>query len=127
MRSASARVRSPATPTERMCGPRPRAHGGDRKRRRRRSGARAAHSNPDSHGTIVLMRAYVDSDILIWHLRGQSRAADLLRRLAGEVDIELWTGALQRAEIVFFMRPNEEAATRTFLARFRTEAVSQAI
>jgi len=73
------------------------------------------------------MRAYVDSDILIWHLRGQSRAADLLRRLAGEVDIELWTGALQRAEIVFFMRPNEEAATRTFLARFRTEAVSQAI
>ena len=73
------------------------------------------------------MRAYVDSDILIWHLRGQPKAADLLRRLDADPETELWTGALQRAEIVFFMRPNEAAATRTFLARFKTEAVSETI
>ena len=73
------------------------------------------------------MRAYVDSDILIWHLRGEAKAARLLRRLSAEQDTELWTGALQRAEVVFFMRPDEVAATRTFLSRFKTEPVSQAI
>ena len=73
------------------------------------------------------MRAYVDSDILIWHLRGQARAAELLRRLSGEPQTELWIGALQRAEVVFFMRPGEVAPTRTFLSRFKTEAVTQTI
>jgi predicted nucleic acid-binding protein len=73
------------------------------------------------------MRVYVDSDILIWHLRGEPKAARLLRRLAGEPGSELWTGALQRAEIVFFMRSGEEAATLSFLSRFRTEAVGQGI
>ena len=56
------------------------------------------------------MRAYVDSDILIWHLRGQAKAATLLRRLEQDDETELWTGALQRAEVVFFMRPAEVAA-----------------
>ena len=32
----------------------------------------------------------------------------------------LWTGAMQRAEVVFFMRPEEEAATRLFLIQFKT-------
>jgi len=73
------------------------------------------------------MRAYVDSDILIGHLRGQPRAAGFLRRLSAEPNTELWTGALQRAEIVFFMRSSEETATRTLLARFKTESVTQAI
>jgi predicted nucleic acid-binding protein len=73
------------------------------------------------------MRAYVDSDILIWHLRGQARAADLLRRLSREPETELWTGALQRAEVVFFMRSDEIAATRAFLSRFKTEPVTQVI
>jgi predicted nucleic acid-binding protein len=75
----------------------------------------------------AVMRAYVDSDILIWHLRGQARAADLLRRLAREPETELWTGALQRAEVVFVMRPDDIPATRAFLSRFKTEAVTQAI
>lgn len=35
--------------------------------------------------------------------------------------------ALQRAEVVFFMKPEEEAATRAFLSRFKTEPVTQAI
>ena len=73
------------------------------------------------------MRAYVDSDILIWHLRGEAKAARLLRTLAGEPGTQLWTGALQRAEVVFFMRPSEERATLSLLSRFQTEAVSQGI
>jgi predicted nucleic acid-binding protein len=73
------------------------------------------------------MRAYVDSDILIWHLRGEAKAAELLRRLDAESGTELWTGALQRAEVVFFMRPKEVGPTRMFLARFKTEAVTQTI
>jgi len=73
------------------------------------------------------MRAYVDSDILIWHLRGERRAAALLRALSRESSMELWTGALQRAEIVFFMRPGEAPATMSFLSRFKTEPVTQAI
>ena len=71
------------------------------------------------------MRAYVDSDILIWHLRGERKAAELLRRLAAEPGTALCTGALQRAEIVFFMRPGEETATLSFLSRFQTEPVTQ--
>lgn len=73
------------------------------------------------------MRTYIDSDVLIWHLRGTARAAELLRRLSAEPGTELWIGALQRAEIVFFMRPSEEAATRTLLSRFKTQAVTQEI
>lgn len=73
------------------------------------------------------MRAYVDSDILIWHLRGDRSATSLLRRLARVRGTELWTGAMQRAEIVFFMRPEEEEATLRFLSRFRTQPVSQQV
>ena len=73
------------------------------------------------------MRAYVDSDILIWHLRGERRAADLLRRLSQERGTELWTGALQRAEVVFFMRPSEMSTTISFLSRFKTEPVTQEV
>ncbi len=73
------------------------------------------------------MRVYIDSDILIWHLRGEAKAAALLRRLSVEPGTELWVGALQRAEVVFFMRPREVTATRAFLSRFKTEAVTQAM
>lgn len=73
------------------------------------------------------MRAYVDSDVLIWHLRGEARAAAFFRELATERGVELWTGALQRAEVVFFMRPDEEPDTLSFLSRFKTEPVTQEI
>jgi len=72
------------------------------------------------------MRAYVDSDVLIWHLRGELRASRLFRSLADEGS-ELWIGAMQRAEVVFFMRPAEEPATLSFLSRFKTEPVTQAV
>jgi predicted nucleic acid-binding protein len=51
----------------------------------------------------------------------------LLRELATERGVELWTGALQRAEVVFFMRPDEESDTLSFLSRFKTEPVTQEV
>ena len=73
------------------------------------------------------MRAYVDSDVLIWHLRGQRKALNFLRRVRDDRDYELWTSAMQRAEVVFFMRPAEEEATRLFLSQFKTAPVDQEI
>jgi hypothetical protein len=73
------------------------------------------------------MRVYVDRDVLIWHLRGERRAAALLRRLAGAPRLELWTGAMQRAEIVSFMRADEEAGTLSLLSRLKTQPVTQPI
>jgi len=73
------------------------------------------------------MRAYVDADILIWHLRGESNALRFLRRLAKDSSYELWTGAMQRAEVVFFMEPNEEDLTLFFLAQFKTAPVDQRV
>ena len=73
------------------------------------------------------MRAYVDADILIWHLRGESKALSFLRRLRGDRAYELWVGAMQRAELVFFMRPEEEDATLLFLAEFKTAPVDEGI
>ena len=73
------------------------------------------------------MRAYIDSDVLIWHLRGERRALNLLRTLSQKAEYELWTGAMQRAEIVFFMRPGEEEETELFLGQFKTAPVDQAI
>jgi len=73
------------------------------------------------------LRAYIDTDVLIWHLRGERKALNLLRRLARDDGYELWTGAMQRAEVVFFMRPDEEDTTLLFLSQFRTAPVDQAI
>ncbi len=71
------------------------------------------------------MRAYIDADILIWHLRGERKAMNFLRCLRDSGELELWTGAMQRAEVVFFMRPEEEEATMLFLSQFKTESVDQ--
>ena len=63
------------------------------------------------------MKAFIDSDILIWHLRGEPRALNLLSRLHNDENIALLTGAMQRAEVVFFMRPTEEETTLLFLSQ----------
>jgi len=73
------------------------------------------------------MRAYIDSDILIWHLHGKPKARDFIRRIQKTDEFELWTGAMQRAEIIFFMCPGEEEATELFLSLFQTAPVDQAI
>ena len=73
------------------------------------------------------MRVYVDSDVLIWHLRGSHKALRLLQRLRDSEGNELWIGAMQRAEIVFFMKPEEETATLLLLSQFKTAAVDQRI
>ena len=73
------------------------------------------------------MRAYIDADILIWHLRGEKKSRNLLMRLRDKDGYDLYTGAMQRAEVVFFMRPEEEAATALFLSQFTTESVDQKI
>jgi len=73
------------------------------------------------------MRAYIDSDVLIWHLRGEVRAHRFLKRLRDDAQFELWVGAMQRAEVVFFMRPAEEAATLLFLTQFQTASADQQI
>ena len=73
------------------------------------------------------MKAYIDSDVLIWHLRGERKALNLLKRLRESGEFDLWIGAMQRAEVVFFMRPEEESATYLFLAQFQTAPVDQQI
>lgn len=73
------------------------------------------------------MRTYVDSDILIWHLRGEGRATEFLRGVSREPGADLWIGALQRIEIVFFMRPAEKEATGRLLSRFKTQPLTQAL
>jgi hypothetical protein len=73
------------------------------------------------------MKAYIDSDVLIWHLRGERKALNLLKKLLDDEQFDLWIGAMQRAEVVFFMRPAEESSTLLFLAQFQTASVDQQI
>lgn len=73
------------------------------------------------------MRAYIDADILIWHLRGERKALSFLRDLRNAEEYELWTGAMQRAEVVFFMKPEEEEETLLFLGQFQTAPVDKRI
>jgi len=73
------------------------------------------------------VKAYIDSDVLIWHLRGERKALNLLKRLMDDEQFDLWIGAMQRAEVVFFMRPAEESSTLLFLAQFQTASVDQQI
>jgi len=73
------------------------------------------------------MRAYIDTDVLIWHLRGEHRALRFLQGLRDAGEYELWTGAMQRAEVVFFVKPDEEESTLQFLSQFKTAAVDQEI
>ena len=73
------------------------------------------------------MKAFIDSDILIRHLRGERKALNLLKRLRDKEKFELWTGAMQRAEVIFFMEPAEQEPTLLFLSLFQTAPVDQQI
>jgi predicted nucleic acid-binding protein len=73
------------------------------------------------------MRAYIDSDILIWHLRREREALDFLRRMRKDPRNILCLGALQRAEIVFFMKPHERKDTLLLLILFETAPIDSGI
>ena len=49
----------------------------------------------------------------------------MLLYLRDQERYELYTGAMQRAELVFFMRPDEKDQTELFLSQFKTEPVDQ--
>ncbi len=69
-------------------------------------------------------RAYVDTDILIAYLREERPAQEFLRRQSSK-GTELWTGAMQRAEVLFFMRPGEEPDTLYFMSKFKTASINR--
>lgn len=73
------------------------------------------------------MRAYFDSDVLIWHLRGKAEAKGFFSEFCKKEEYEMWIGAMQRAEIVFFMRDNEIERTTSFLSQFKCAPVDQEI
>lgn len=75
----------------------------------------------------MTLRTFIDADILIWHLRGEQRASHFLRSIAKDPEQTLWIGAMQRAEVVFFMRPGEEELTFTFLSQFQTATIDEGI
>ena len=69
------------------------------------------------------MRAYIDADILIWYFRGERKALNFFRHWREHNEYELWTGAMQRAEVIYFMLPEEEKATMLFLSQLKTAPV----
>ena len=73
------------------------------------------------------MRAYIDSDILVWHLRGEDKAKKLLINLRDVERYSLYTGVMQCAEVVFFIRPEEKKDTEYFLSQFWTEPLDKTI
>jgi predicted nucleic acid-binding protein len=73
------------------------------------------------------MKAYIDSDILIWHLRREREALEFLRGMQKDSRNILYLGALQRAEIVFFMKPNERKDTLLLLSLFETASIDAGI
>jgi len=73
------------------------------------------------------MRAYIDSDILIWHLRRESEALKFLQSMRKDPQNILCLGALQRAQIVFFMKPHERKDTLLLLSLFETASIDAGI
>ena len=43
----------------------------------------------------------MEADVIIWHLRGHKQAGRFIDNLYKDSELELWVGAMQRAEIVF--------------------------
>ena len=69
------------------------------------------------------MRAYVDAEILIRHLRGKRKALKFLQKLAANPAYEIWTGALNRAEVLSSMHDGEADDTLLFLSHFKTAPI----
>jgi len=64
----------------------------------------------------------LDSDVLIWHLRGNAKVAALVSTLASSG--RLAVSAITRTEVLCGMLPGEERGTATLLDACLTEPVS---
>ena len=73
------------------------------------------------------MIVYLDADILIWHLRGLSAATALLSELMGDDAVDVWTGCMQRAEVVFHLRRSEREETERLMDLIRSYPVTERI
>lgn len=72
------------------------------------------------------MKVVVDTSVLIDHLRGDARAASLLRRRV-EAGDELWSVTPVRTEILAGMRPKEASATLALLDSLSWQEVTVAV
>ncbi len=63
----------------------------------------------------------LDSDVLIWHLRGNQKVVEHVNALAGRGEILVC--AVSRAEVLLGMRQGEETTTRRLLNSLRTVVV----
>lgn len=64
----------------------------------------------------------LDSDVVIWHLRGRPEIVSLVERLAQEGP--LGVSSLTRIEVRAGMRPHEQAVTESFLSSVATYNLS---
>ena len=67
----------------------------------------------------------LDSDVVIWHLRGRAAVVKHLAMLAQ--GLRLGVSAVSRAEVLVGMRPNEREATFGFLNACETLPVTAAV
>jgi hypothetical protein len=78
------------------------------------------------------MAYLIDTDVLIWHLRGHRPTVDLLRKLAresreGEGMVPLGCSVISVFEVRVGMRPKEETATEQLLNSLERYPVDEAI
>lgn len=69
------------------------------------------------------MKRLIDTSVLVDHLRGDSRAVDLLLGFARDGD-ELWSVTVVRTEVLAGVRRAEEPQTRRLLDSFRWQHVT---
>lgn len=74
-----------------------------------------------------MTRLYVDADILIWYSRRNQQALEFFRDIVRDDENELFVGAMQRAEILFHVRRDEEEFVGRFLSLFQTAPVTEDI
>ncbi len=70
-------------------------------------------------------RVLLDSDVLIWHLRGNPTVVRLVQELAERGEILI--SAISRAEVLLGMRAGEESATLRLLDALQTSDVDRDI
>ncbi len=73
------------------------------------------------------MNAFIDSNILIDYFKGNINAQIFLNTIFRDNKNVLCVGAIQRAEIVFFTRPNEEEAVSEVLSNLKCIDINQAV